>query len=92
MIRVDTKKKELVGDHANGGPEWQPKGDPARVGTHDFPDPTCSKAIPYGVYDIGANAGWVNVGDDHDTPAFAVATIPRWWERRGSGPTRRRPA
>ena len=83
MICVDCKKKELVGDYANGGAEWEPEGSPTRVGTHDFPDPEVPKAIPYGVYDIGANEGWVNVGDDHDTPAFAVASIARWWERMG---------
>ena len=83
VISVDCKKKELVGDYANGGKEWDPEGDPTRVGVHDFPDPEMPKAIPYGVYDIGANEGWVNVGDDHDTPAFAVASIARWWERMG---------
>jgi Rhodopirellula transposase DDE domain len=83
VISVDCKKKELVGDYANGGAEWEPEGSPTRVGTHDFPDPEVPKAIPYGVYDIGANEGWVNVGDDHDTPAFAVASIARWWERMG---------
>jgi Rhodopirellula transposase DDE domain len=83
VISVDCKKKELVGDHANGGAEWEPEGSPTRVGTHDFPDPEVPKAIPYGVYDVGANEGWVSVGDDHDTPAFAVASIARWWERMG---------
>jgi hypothetical protein len=83
VISVDCKKKELVGDYANGGAEWEPEGEATRVGTHDFPDPEMAKAIPYGVYDIGANEGWVNVGDDHDTPAFAVASIARWWERMG---------
>jgi hypothetical protein len=83
VISVDAKKKENVGDYANGGSEWEPEGEPTRVGTHDFPDPEVGKAIPYGVYDIGANEGWVNVGDDHDTPAFAVASIARWWERMG---------
>jgi len=83
VISVDCKKKELVGDYANGGAEWEPEGSPTRVGTHDFPDPDVPKAIPYGVYDIGGNEGWVNVGDDHDTPAFAVASIARWWERMG---------
>jgi hypothetical protein len=83
VISVDCKKKELVGDYANGGAEWEPAGRPTRVGTHDFPDPAVPKAIPYGVLDIGANEGWVNVGDDHDTPAFAVASIARWWERMG---------
>ena len=83
VVSVDCKKKELVGDYANGGQEWEPEGKPMRVGTHDFPDPEMRKAIPYGVYDLGANEGWVNVGDDHDTPAFAVASIARWWERMG---------
>jgi hypothetical protein len=76
---VDTKKKELVGNYANGGVEWQPTGEPVAVDVHDFPDPTLGKAIPYGVYDLGANIGWVSVGRDHDTAAFAVATIRRWW-------------
>ncbi|MDA8356809.1 MAG: ISAzo13 family transposase [Actinomycetota bacterium] len=83
VISVDCKKKELVGDYANGGKEWEPEGKPTRVGVHDFPDPEMGKAIPYGVLDVGANEGWVNVGDDHDTPAFAVASIARWWERMG---------
>ena len=83
VISVDCKKKEPVGDYANGGAEWEPTGGPTRVGTHDFPDPEVPKAIPYGVFDVGANEGWVNVGDDHDTPAFAVASIARWWERMG---------
>lgn len=83
VISVDCKKKELIGDYANGGAEWEPEGSPTRVGVHDFPDPEVPKAIPYGVYDLAANEGWVNVGDDHDTPAFAVASIARWWERMG---------
>lgn len=83
VISVDAKKKELVGDYANGGKEWEPEGNPTRTQVHDFPDPEMGKAIPYGVLDIGANEGWVNVGDDHDTPAFAVASIARWWERMG---------
>jgi hypothetical protein len=83
VISVDCKKKELVGDYANGGREWEPQGKPNWVGTHDFPDPEVGKAIPYGVYDLGANEGWVNVGDDHGNPAFAVASIARWWERMG---------
>lgn len=72
-----------LGEFANVGAEWEPKGSPTRVGVHDFPDPEVGKAIPYGVLDIAANEGWVNVGDDHDTPAFAVASIARWWERMG---------
>ena len=83
VISVDTKKKEVVGNLANKGREWQPKGSPVRVDVHDFPDPQVGKAIPYGVYDLGADAGWVGVGDDHDTAAFAVATIRRWWEQVG---------
>jgi hypothetical protein len=83
VISVDCKKKELVGDYANGGREWEPQGKPTRTQVHDFPDPEMGKAIPYGVLDVGANEGWVNVGDDHDTPAFAVASIARWWERMG---------
>jgi hypothetical protein len=83
VVSVDTKKKELVGRYANGGAEWQPAGEPERVGVHDFPDPEVGKAIPYGVYDLGANAGWVSVGVDHDTAAFAVATLRRWWAQLG---------
>jgi hypothetical protein len=83
VISVDTKKKELVGRYANGGAEWRPAGEPERVSVHDFPDDELGKAIPYGVYDLGANAGWVGVGTDHDTAAFAVATIRRWWEQAG---------
>jgi hypothetical protein len=83
VVGVDTKKKELVGRYANGGAEWQPVGEPERVGVHDFPDPELGKAIPYGVYDLGANAGWVSVGTDHDTAAFAVATLRRWWQQAG---------
>ena len=83
VVSVDTKKKELVGRFANGGAEWQPSGEPERVNVPDFPDPTLGKAIPYGVYDVGANAGWVGVGTDHDTAAFAVATLRRWWQQVG---------
>jgi len=83
VISVDTKKKEVVGNLANKGREWQPKGTPTRVEVHDFPDPKVGKAIPFGVYDLGADAGWVSVGDDHDTAAFAVATIRRWWQQAG---------
>ena len=84
MVSVDTKKKELVGRFANSGAEWQPTGEPDQVTVHDFPDPTLGKAIPYGVYDVGANRGWVGVGTDHDTAAFAVATLRRWWQQIGS--------
>src|SRR6516165_5912077 len=72
VISVDTKKKELVGEFANGGKQYRPKGSPVPVGTHDFMDKDLGKAIPYGVYDVAANAGWVNVGTDHDTAAFAA--------------------
>jgi hypothetical protein len=84
VISVDTKKKETVGNLKNGGREWQPKGKPVRVEVHDFPDPEVGKAIPYGVYDLGANEGFVVVGDDHDTAEFATATIGRWWDRVGA--------
>ena len=84
VISVDTKKKELVGQKANGGKEYQPKGQPERVDVHDFPDPEIPKAIPYGILDLAANEGFVVVGDDHDTAAFAVATIGRWWDLVGS--------
>jgi transposase len=83
VVSVDTKKKELVGPFKNGGREWYPKGEPAEVRTHDFPDPDLGKAIPYGVYDVAANAGWVNVGTDHDTAAFAVESLRRWWHAVG---------
>jgi len=79
VISVDTKKKELVGQFKNGGQEWQPKGEPERVQIHDFASPKFPKVIPYGVYDIGKNIGWVNVGTDHDTASFAMASIRRWW-------------
>jgi hypothetical protein len=84
VISVDTKKKELVGDFKNGGQEWQPKGEPEAVRVHDFPDKTLGKAAPYGVYDVGADEGWVSVGISSDTAEFAVATIRTWWERMGS--------
>jgi hypothetical protein len=84
VISVDSKKKEVVGQLANKGREYQPKGRPERVDVHDFPDPEVGKAIPFGVYDIAANEGFVVVGDDHDTAAFAVATIGRWWDMVGS--------
>mgnify|MGYP003444131084 FL=1 len=84
VISVDTKKKEVVGNLANGGREYQPKGSPVRVDVHDFPDPEIGKAIPYGVYDLAANEGFVVVGDDADTSAFAVSTIGRWWDSVGS--------
>jgi hypothetical protein len=83
VISVDTKKKELVGDFANGGKEYRPKGSPVPVRTHGFMDKDLGKAIPYGVYDVAADAGWVNVGTDHDTAAFAVESIRRWWKAMG---------
>ncbi|MGH3595916.1 MAG: ISAzo13 family transposase, partial [Mycobacterium sp.] len=83
VVSVDAKKKELVGEFKNGGREWRPKGSPARVDAHDFPDRELGKAIPYGIYDLAANAGWVNVGTDHDTAAFAVESIRRWWNGAG---------
>src|SRR5216684_280385 len=85
VVSVDAKKKELVGEFKNGGREWRPKGEPAQVSSHDFPDRELGKAIPYGVYDVAANAGWVNVGTDHDTAAFAMESIRRWWNAVGRG-------
>ena len=86
VISVDTKKKELVGEspgYKNNGRDWQPQGTPLRVGVHDFPDPAVPKAVPYGIYDLSANTGWVTVGSDGDTAAFAVATLRRWWTQVG---------
>jgi transposase len=83
VISVDTKKKELVGEFKNPGREWGRCGQPTRVRVHDFADPKLGKAIPYGIYDLTANLGWVSVGIDHDTAAFAVATIRRWWQNLG---------
>jgi len=83
VISVDAKKKELVGDFKNGGREWQPKGTPEEVRVYDFPIKELGRVTPYGVYDLAANAGWVSVGIDHDTAAFAVATIRRWWAQTG---------
>jgi hypothetical protein len=82
-ISVDTKKKELVGDFKNGGREYRPKGQPEEVRVHDFVIPELGRAAPYGVYDIADNAGWVSVGIDHDTGAFAVNSIRRWWQTMG---------
>jgi Rhodopirellula transposase DDE domain len=82
-ISVDTKKKELVGDFRNGGRELRPKGDPERVRVHDFIIPALGRANPYGVYDLAQNTGWVSVGTDHDTAAFAVESIRRWWTLMG---------
>jgi len=83
VISVDTKKKELVGEFKNPGREWGRSGQPTRVRVHDFADPKLGKAIPDGIYDLTANLGWVSVGIDHDTAAFAVATIRRWWQTLG---------
>ncbi|MGH7208496.1 MAG: ISAzo13 family transposase [Nitrospiraceae bacterium] len=83
VISVDTKKKELVGDFKNAGRQWRPKGRPAPVRVHDFLIPERGKAIPYGVYDLTRNAGWVSVGIDHDTATFAARTIGRWWRKMG---------
>jgi hypothetical protein len=83
VISVDTKKKELVGEFANKGREWQPAGEPPKVLVHDFIHDAVGKAIPYGVYDVGRNEGWVSVGVDHDTAAFAVAGVRSWWNSMG---------
>jgi hypothetical protein len=84
VISVDTKKKELVGDFKNGGREWRPQGEPEEVRVHDFLIRELGRAVPYGIYDLAANAGWVSVGMDHDTSAFAVQTIRRWWHDVGA--------
>jgi hypothetical protein len=84
VVSVDTKKKELIGEFKNGGREWCPHGEPTAVLVHDFADPALGKAIPYGVYDLTANAGWVSIGIDHDTAEFAVETLRRWWRYMGS--------
>ena len=84
VVSVDAKKKELVGEFKNGGREWQPQGQPEAVRVYDFPDPVRGKAIPYGVYDVTANQGWVSVGTDHDTAEFAVATVQQWWRQMGA--------
>jgi hypothetical protein len=83
VISVDCKKKELVGPFQNGGREWQPQGQPEQVRVHDFVDQELGKAIPYGVYDMTKDQGWVSVGCDHDTAEFAVASIERWWQKMG---------
>ena len=83
-VSVDTKKKELVGEFKNGGREWHPRGQPPEVNTHDFPSHAVGRAIPYGVYDLASNEGWVSVGVDHDTARFAAASIGRWWREMGS--------
>jgi transposase len=85
VVSVDSKKKELIGEFKNAGRDYRPAGSPVPVNVDDFLDPALGKAIPYGVYDIGANTGWVSVGSDHDTAAFAVATLRNWWEHEGHG-------
>ena len=84
VISIDTKKKELVGEFKNLGQEWEPQGKPVEVSVHDFPDKKFGKAIPYGVYDLTSNEGWVSVGIDHHTAEFATATVRRWWQEMGS--------
>ena len=84
VVSMDAKKKELVGEFKNAGREWQPQKQPVEVNVHDFPDPHLGKAIPYGIYDIGQNTGWVSVGQVHDTASFAVASLSRWWQVVGS--------
>src|SRR6267154_1586014 len=83
VISVDTKKKELIGEFKNAGRQWRPVGQPAATRTHDFPQDSLGKAVPYGIYDLTGNTGWVSVGTDHDTAAFAVETIRRWWKAAG---------
>jgi len=83
VISVDTKKKELIGPFQNTGKEWRRKGEPVEVSMHDFPDPALGKVVPYGVYDVGRNEGWVSVGISHDTAQFAVEAIRRWWRQMG---------
>lgn len=83
VISVDTKKKELVGNFDNRGRQWRPAGEAQRVRGHDFPDPSVPRAYPYGIYDLGRNRGFVNVGTDHDTATFAVASIRGWWRHEG---------
>jgi hypothetical protein len=77
VISVDSKKKEMLGPFGNTGRQWRPQGEPALARSHDFPDPEPAIAIPYGIYDVGADTGWVNVGTDHNTAAFAVESIRR---------------
>jgi hypothetical protein len=83
VVSVDTKKKELVGEYKNAGREWRRQGEPEQVKVHDFPDKKLGKAIPYGVYDLASNEGWVSVGIDHETAQFAAASIGRWWREMG---------
>jgi hypothetical protein len=91
VISVDTKKKELIGNYKNAGTDWRPEGQPRRVNVHDFEDKELGKAIPYGVYDIADNTGWVSVGVTHDTAQFAVNAIRQWWEDGPQPLSRRRP-
>jgi hypothetical protein len=83
VISVDTKKKELIGNYKNSGREWHRKGEAVKVNGHDFPDPEVPRAHPYGVYDLAQNMGFVNIGTDHDTASFAVASIRKWWKSQG---------
>ncbi|EQD58977.1 Rhodopirellula transposase family protein, partial [mine drainage metagenome] len=83
VLSVDTKKKELVGNFKNAGQAWRPQGTPTRVRVHDFPEPDVGRAIPYGIYDVGRDRGWVSVGQDHDTATFAVESLRRWWASVG---------
>jgi hypothetical protein len=83
VISVDTKKKELIGDFANGGTEWAPEGEPDRTRVHDFIDKELGKAIPYGIHDLANHEGWVSVGDTADTAVFAVESIRPWWHQMG---------
>ena len=83
VISVDAKKKQNVGNFRNGGREWRPGGSPEPVNVYDFIDKDKGKVTPYGVYDVGANSGWVSAGTDHDTAAFAVQTIRTWWQKAG---------
>lgn len=83
VISVDAKKKELIGEYKNGGQEWQPQGEPVSVKVYDFVDKALGKAIPYGVYDLSHNQGWVTVGIDHDTAELAIEAIRQWWQQMG---------
>jgi hypothetical protein len=85
VISVDTKKKVLVGNYDNAGQQWLPAKKPLKVNGHDFLSPDVPRAYPYGIYDLGRNTGFVNVGADHDTGAFAVASIRGWWRKEGRG-------
>lgn len=84
------RRRSWVGPFKNNGREWEPKGEPVQVDTHDFPDRVLGRAVPYGLYDVAANTGWGNVGTDDDAAAFAIESIRRWWNGAG-GPTIRRP-